>query len=152
MQRHDSRSHPRLSRRGVLGALGASAAALSQGGSLSRVTAQPSTPESSPATESMMYTLVERRTVNPATIEETIQRGQREFFPLLLAAPGFVSFSLVSDAPNATNTAIIVWENQTQAEAFDAQNRDWMKTLDALGHPLLSLNRGETVITITPQA
>jgi hypothetical protein len=55
-----------------VGAIGVSAAALSLGGHLSRVTAQTSTPESSPAKESLMYTLVERRTVNPATIEETI--------------------------------------------------------------------------------
>ena len=99
-----------------------------------------------------MYTIVERRTVNPATIEETIRRGQSEFFPRLLAAPGFAGFSLVADEPNGTNTAIIVWESQAQAEAFDAQNRVWMETLEALGHPLLSLNRGETVITIEPEA
>ncbi len=152
MQRHNSVSHSSLSRRGAVGALVASAAALSLGGYLSRVTAQTATPENSPAKESLMYTLVERRTVNPATIEETIQRGQSEFFPLLLAAPGFVSFSLVADEPNTTNTAIIVWENQAQAEAFDAQNRVWMETLESLGHPLLSLNRGETVITIEPEA
>ena len=39
-----------------------------------------------------------------------------------------------------------------QAEAFDARNHAWMETLEALGHPLLSLNRGETVITIEPKA
>ena len=151
MQRHNSASPSSLSRRGAVGALAAATAALSLGGSLNRVTAQPATPERSPAKESLMYSLVERRTVNPATIEETIQRGQSEFFPLL-AAPGFVSFSLVADEPNAANTAIIVWENQAQAETFDAQNRVWMETLEALGHPLLSLNRGETVITIAPEA
>jgi hypothetical protein len=152
MQRHYSVSPSSLSRRRTVAALGVSAAALSLGGSLSRVTAQSSTPQSSPGTESLMFSLVERRTVNPATIEETIQRGQSEFFPLLLAAPGFVSFSLVADVPNATNTAIIVWETQAQAEAFDAQNRNWMEALEGLGHPLLSLNRGETVITIEPEA
>ncbi len=94
MQRHNSGSHPRLSRRGVVRALGASAAALTLGGSLSHVAAQTSTPESSSVAESLMYTLVERRTVNPVSMEETIERGQREFFPLLLAAPGVVSFSL----------------------------------------------------------
>src|SRR5215210_154468 len=152
MQRHKAIADSTLSRRRAVRGLGASAVALSLVGHLSRATAQMATPKSSPVKESLMYTIVERRTVNPETIEETIQRGQSEFFPRLLAAPGFVSFSLVPDAPNATNTAIIVWENQAQAEAFDTQNRVWMEALEALGHPLLSLNRGETVITIKPEA
>jgi hypothetical protein len=139
-----------LSRRMALGPLGASA--LSLGGHPSRASAQPATPESSLAKESLMYTIVERRTVNPATIQETIQRGQFEFFPLLLAAPGFSGFYLVADEPNATNTAIIVWESKAQAEAFDAENSVWMEKLEALGHPLQSLNRGETVITVEPEA
>ncbi len=150
MNRHPMFSLSGFSRRAALGRAAAAGAVLGLSG-LRRAAAQTGTPESSPATESLRYTLVERRTVNPATIEETIQRGETEFFPLLLAAPGFVSFSLVADVPNATNTAIIVWESQAQAEAFDAQNRVWMETLESLGHPLLSLNRGETVTTIVPE-
>ncbi len=151
MPRHNARLLSGLSRRTAVRAFGA-AAALSLGGHLSRAVAQTATPESSLAKESLMYTIVERRTVNPATIEETIRRGQSEFFPRLLAAPGFAGFSLVADEPNGTNTAIIVWESKAQAEAFDAENSVWMETLEALGHPLQSLNRGETVVTVEPEA
>ncbi len=98
-----------------------------------------------------MYTIVERRKVNPETMQETIQRGQGEFFPHLQAAPGFTGFYLVADEANGINTAIIVWESKAQADAFDAANSSWMQKLEALGHPLQSDNRGETVIQIEPQ-
>jgi heme-degrading monooxygenase HmoA len=152
MQRHNSVPVSRLSRRRALGVLGASAGALSLGGYLNRAAGQSITPVSSPAEASLMYTIVERRTVNPETIEETVQRAQTEFFPRLLAAPGFSGFYLVADEANGTNTAIIVWESKAQAAAFDEENSIWMQTLDDLGHPLLSDNRGETVITVEPEA
>ena len=150
MPRHNSVSTSSLSRRTAVRALGA-AAALSLGGHLSRAATQTATPESSLAKESLMYTIVERRTVNPATIEETIRRGQSEFFPRLLAAPGFAGFSLVADEPNGTNTAIIVWESKAQADAFEAAYSGWMQRLEEFGHTVQTENRGETVITIEPQ-
>ena len=95
-----------------------------------------------------MYTVVERRKVNTARLQETIQRAQSEFFPQLKAAPGFVGFYLVADEANGVNTAVIVWESKAQADAFEAENSRWMRTLEELGHPLQSDNRGETVITV----
>ncbi len=98
-----------------------------------------------------MYTIVERRKVNPETIQETMQRGQSEFFPKLQAAPGFTGFYLVADEANGINTAIIVWESKAQADAFETANSGWMRTLEELGHALQSDNRGETVIQLEPQ-
>src|SRR4051794_31211944 len=98
----------------------------------------------------VVYTEVERRGVNPATIDETIRRGQVEFFPKLQAAPGFIGFYLVADEANATNTAIIVWESKADADAFDLVGEFWRRALDDLGHPLQSDNRGEVVIQLEP--
>lgn len=98
-----------------------------------------------------MYTWVERRKVNMARVQETMERGQRDFFPKLQAAPGFQSFSLVADQANGINTAIIVWASQAEAEAFETEIRAWMQQLDAFGHVLQSDNRGEAVIELAPQ-
>lgn len=98
-----------------------------------------------------MYTMIERRTINRGRLQETIQRGQREFFPPLQRAPGFVSFSLVADEEQGINTAIVVWESKVQADIFYQTSGGWLQTLEDLGHTLQSDNRGETVITLTPQ-
>ncbi len=98
-----------------------------------------------------MYTIVERRKANLERIQETMQRAQSEFFPELQRAPGFVGFYLVTDEENGINTAIVVWENKAQAEAFQTEGEGWLRTLDELGHTLQSDNRGETVIQIEPQ-
>ena len=98
-----------------------------------------------------MYTVVERRKINPERLQETMQRGQSEFFPKLQKAPGFTGFYLVADEANGINTAIIVWESKAQADAFDAENSGWLRTLEELGHTLQSDNRGETVVQLEPQ-
>ena len=97
-----------------------------------------------------MYTMVERRTINAARLQETVQRAQSEFFPTLQAAPGFVGFYLVTDEANGINTAIIVWESKEQCEAFDTGAQGWTQTLEDLGHTLQTDNRGETTIQILP--
>src|SRR4051794_8274286 len=99
-----------------------------------------------------MYTMVERRTINAARLQETVGRAQVEFFPKLQAAPGFIGFYLVADEANGINTAILVWESKEQFEAFDTGAKDWQRTLEELGHTLQSDNRGETVIQLQPQA
>ncbi len=98
-----------------------------------------------------MYTMIERRTINRERIQETVQRAQGEFFPKLQRAPGFVGFYLVTDEENGINTAIVVWENKAQAEAFQTEGEGWLRTLDELGHTLQSDNRGETVVQLEPQ-
>lgn len=98
-----------------------------------------------------MYTIVDRRKNNQARQQETVQRAQSEFFPKLQVAPGFVGFYLVSDEANGINTAIIVWESKAQYEAFENVSVGWRRTLEELGHSLLSENRGETVIQLDPK-
>jgi quinol monooxygenase YgiN len=98
-----------------------------------------------------MYTIITRRTFDPARFQEMRERGQREFLPKLQQAPGFVGFYLVSDEEQGVNTAISVWENKESADAFQPQADGWMQTLDSLGSRLESMNRGETVIEIMPQ-
>ena len=99
-----------------------------------------------------MYTMVERRTINRERLQETIQRAQSEFFPDLQRAQGFVGFYLVTDEDNGINTAIVVWDDKAQADAFyGSQGASWLQALDELGHTLQSDNRGETVIQLEPQ-
>ena len=97
-----------------------------------------------------MYTMIERRSVNAASMDETVGRAEREFFPKLQAAPGFIGFYLVSDDANGINTAIVVWESKADSEAFDPTGDPWRRALDDLGHALQSENRGETVIQLEP--
>jgi heme-degrading monooxygenase HmoA len=98
-----------------------------------------------------VYTSVERRKVNRERLQETVQRAQSEFFPKLQRAPGFIGFYLVADEENGINTAIVVWQDKVQADAFDTETRGWMQTLEELGHTLQTDNRGETVIQLEPQ-
>ncbi len=98
-----------------------------------------------------MYTVIERRTVNRERIQETVQRGQSEFFPQMQHAPGFVSFSVVADEENGIYTAITIWENKAHAEAFVPELASWVRTLVEHGHTLQSTNYGETMFDLTPQ-
>ncbi len=98
-----------------------------------------------------MYTTVERRRINRERLEETVKRAEIEFFPKLQRAPGFAGFYLVNDEENSINTAIIVWQDKVQADAFDSVSNGWLRVLDELGHSLQSDNRGETVIDLQPQ-
>ena len=97
-----------------------------------------------------MYTVVTRRSYDPARMQETRQRAEEEYFPKLQAAKGFVGFYLVNDQENQTNVAISVWDDKAQAEAFFSANSSWMRTLDSLGSTEQSQNRGETMVQLEP--
>jgi quinol monooxygenase YgiN len=98
-----------------------------------------------------MYTTIVRRTFDPARMQETRERAQREFFPTLQQAPGLIGFYLVADNEQSVNTAITVWENKESADAFWPQVEAWSRTLDSFGNRMETMNRGETVIEIMPQ-
>ena len=96
-----------------------------------------------------MYTIIDRRTVNQARLDETVALAQGEFFPTLQAANGFVGFYLVADGD--LFTAIHVWEDKATSDAFDATYRAWTKKLDEMGHKLETENQGDTVIALEAQ-
>ncbi len=98
-----------------------------------------------------MYTLIERRRLNPDRAEETMRRAQSEFFPKVQQAPGFIGFYLVNDEEQGVGMAVIVWRDKESAEAFQPQAEAWLRTLEALGNTRESFNRGETVVEIRPQ-
>ena len=99
-----------------------------------------------------MYTVIQRRKMNPALQQETLQRARTEFFPKLQQAPGFVSFYLVPDEASGITTAIAVWQSKAHAEAFNSVVQPWQQTLDSLGHALQSVDQGETIVEVKPQA
>ncbi|MHB8647020.1 MAG: antibiotic biosynthesis monooxygenase [Thermomicrobiales bacterium] len=98
-----------------------------------------------------MYTTVVRRRFDPTRVQETRARAEREFFPKLQRAPGFIGFYLVADEEQGVNTAISVWENKESAEAFRSEAETWTRTLESMGNRAESTNRGETVVEIMPQ-
>ena len=98
-----------------------------------------------------MYTVIQRRKLDPARQQETRERAQREFFPKLQQAPGFVGFYLVADEEQGITTAIAVWQDRQSAEAFQPQVDAWTQVLESMGAHRESINRGETVVEITPQ-
>jgi hypothetical protein len=96
-----------------------------------------------------VYTIIDRRKVNQARLDETTRRAETEFFPKVQAAEGFVGFYLVADGD--LFTAIFVWQDQAKADAFDSSYKAWVQVLEEMGHSLESDNRGETVIQLEPQ-
>src|SRR5690349_16844878 len=68
-----------------------------------------------------MYTVIDRRGVNPARLDETTARAQAEYFPELQAAAGFIRFYLVAD--DDLYTAIVVWDDKAHADAFEPTMR-----------------------------
>jgi quinol monooxygenase YgiN len=97
-----------------------------------------------------MYTLIERRSINMKTLDETVKRAQTEAFPRMQAADGFMGFYLVTDEKENINTAIIVWESKEHSDKYIAASKDWWKALDDLGHKLETCNEGETTIELQP--
>jgi hypothetical protein len=99
-----------------------------------------------------MYTLIERRTFDPDRIGETRKLAEKDFFPKLREAPGFVSFNLVNDADNAVNLAVFTWDSQAQADTFLAANGKWRDTLTSMGNVLQGENHGESMVQLQPLA
>ena len=67
-----------------------------------------------------MYTLIDRRKINQARLDETTELAGVEFFPKLQAADGFIGFYLVADGD--LFTGIIVW-NTSPAAGFCTTKR-----------------------------
>jgi heme-degrading monooxygenase HmoA len=95
-----------------------------------------------------MYAIVTRRRMNQARAGETRERAITEFIPKLQQAPGFVSFSLIQGG-TGSNTAVILWESKTHADAFLEEAETWTRTLDEFGHQLETFEGGEVVQHVT---
>lgn len=98
-----------------------------------------------------MYAIVTRRTENPSTAQETIERAQRDFFPKLRQAPGFISLTLIR-GDDGIVTVVILFESLDHIRAFREQSDAWTGTLDELGHRLETVNMGEVMQHVTPEA
>jgi hypothetical protein len=96
-----------------------------------------------------MYATIERRTVNHARLQETGERAERDFFPTLRRADGFVDFHVIADA-TGENEAVTYWETRAQAEAFQPELDPWLRTLEELGHRLRSTGGGDIVFHVSP--
>jgi quinol monooxygenase YgiN len=93
-----------------------------------------------------MYTVIDRRGVDLARLDETTKRAQVEYFPDLQAAAGFIGFYLVADED--LFTAIFVWDDKAHADAFEPTMRAWETALEEMGHKGVTQNQGETVVAL----
>jgi heme-degrading monooxygenase HmoA len=93
-----------------------------------------------------VYTVIDRRSVNLARLDETTKRAQAEYFPDLQAAAGFIGFYLVADGD--LFTAIVVWEDRAHADAFEPTMRAWEAVLEEMGHKGVTQNQGDTVVAL----
>ncbi len=95
-------------------------------------------------------TYVTHRTGDHAKRNELRQMAERDYFPKLKAAPGFVSFYTVEEEDKSGNYVISIWESKAHADAFRKENEGWTKTVDA--HSTLhSSSGGEVTSHVTPQ-
>ncbi len=100
-----------------------------------------------------MYTVIERRKVNPDGAQETMQRAQAEFFPRVQKAPGFIGLYLVPDETSGITTAVLVFQSKEQLNAMEAEyGSAWQRALDEMGNELVSEDRGETVVELAPDS
>jgi hypothetical protein len=97
-----------------------------------------------------VYTIVDRRKTNIDRLPETMERAEREYFPELRSAPGFVAFHLIADDGGALFVAVNIWEDKASAEAFEATMSGWLGVLEHLGHRGQTADRGETVVELRP--
>ncbi len=97
-----------------------------------------------------MYTIVQRRRIGADQRQQVRERAEREFFPMVRQAPGLIGFYLVADDEQGMTVAISVWRDQASAEAFQPQVEAWTQVLESMGARRESVNRGETVVEITP--
>ncbi len=96
-----------------------------------------------------MYATVTQRKMNDARRQETREQAEREFFPKLRQAPGFVTMYLIDEGTE--NLAVVIWESKAQAEAFRKEGEGWGQTLAEHGHQTLRSGGGEVVTHVTPQ-
>ncbi len=96
-----------------------------------------------------MYAMVTQRKRNEAKRQETSQQAEREFFPKLRRAPGFVTMYLIEEGTETL--AVVIWESKAQADAFRKEGEGWSQTLTEHGHQPLRSGGGEVVTHVTPQ-
>jgi len=99
--------------------------------------------------EHAMYATMGRRTRNEARAKEVREQAQREFFPKLRRAPGFVASYLIADG--ADNVGVVLWESKAHADAFKGEAEAWGRTLDEHGIRLVSAGGGEVTTHNTPE-
>jgi heme-degrading monooxygenase HmoA len=95
-----------------------------------------------------MYAFMTVRKTDSTNQQERKQRGEKELFPMLHKAPGFVAFYVVQETPEQA-LSITVFETQAQAEAFLKGLKEWQQSLSQMGAPLVSSSAGEVIAHTT---
>lgn len=95
-----------------------------------------------------MYAICTRRkrSDNPQQLRE---RAEKEFFPKLRQAPGFVSLTLI-DGDDGESITVLLWQRREDAAAFQPEIQRWAQILDQPS-PLISRGQGEVAMHVTPQ-
>ncbi len=96
-----------------------------------------------------MYATIGRRTRNEARSKEVTEQAQREYFPKLRRAPGFVASYLIADGEE--NVGVFIWESKAHADAWKGEAEAWERTLGEHGIRLVSAGGGEVRTHNTPE-
>jgi hypothetical protein len=77
------------------------------------------------------------------------ERAEKELFPKMRQAPGFVSLTLI-EGEDGQNLAVALWERPEDAAAFRPEAQRWAQVLDQSA-PLTSRGQGKVAMHVTPQ-
>ena len=95
-----------------------------------------------------MYAICYRRK-RADNAQQLRERAEKEIFPKLRQAPGFISLTVI-EGEDGENLAVTLWERREDAAAFQPEMQRWGQVLDQ-GAPLISRGQGEVGIHVTPQ-
>jgi len=97
----------------------------------------------------MYATYTHRKRADDA--QQLRERGEKEYFPQLRQAPGFISLTLIQ-GEDSENLAVTLWERREDAAAFQPEMQRWGQVLDQSA-PLTSRGQGEVMMHLsTPTA
>lgn len=89
-----------------------------------------------------MHGVIRRYQIDPANVDEVVRRASEGFVPLIVKAPGLVSYS-ITDAGGGTALTLSVFETKEQAEGSVKLAADWVREhLSGLIPPPTSVTSG----------
>jgi heme-degrading monooxygenase HmoA len=73
-----------------------------------------------------MFGVIRQYTVDAGSIHESVRRAEEGFVPLITAAPGFVSYTMVA-ADNGELITVSIFQDQSGAEQSTQKAASWIK-------------------------
>lgn len=98
-----------------------------------------------------MYAIIEQwKRDDLADSQEIEARTEQEYLPMVQKAPGFMSFYLMR-GDSGIDSAILIWRDKADADAFWPQVANWIPRLEQLGYRHIGGDAGEVSAQTTTQ-